>query len=136
LEIYLHSVWRYTSSLFGDIPPLCLTSPLFYLFKINLHSSNGKVKIQGKLSEVFDIERTLRQGGVLSTVLFNTMLDKEYWDGSLWNNVQQNETVHNECRRCISTWTIGEVHNFTCLGTLINSKKYNKWKNKIKDFCR
>jgi hypothetical protein len=34
------------------------------------------VKIQGHLTEVFGIERGLRQGDALSTTLFNTVLEK------------------------------------------------------------
>jgi len=39
-------------------------------------NSNGKVKIQGKLTEVFNIERVLRQGDTLSITLFNILLEE------------------------------------------------------------
>jgi len=46
------------------------------LIKTTLKNSNGKAKIQGKLTEVFNIERVLRQGDALSRILFNILLEE------------------------------------------------------------
>jgi glutaminase len=46
------------------------------VIKISLQDSNGKVKIQGQLTEAFGIERSLKQDDVLSTALFNVVLEK------------------------------------------------------------
>lgn len=42
----------------------------------SLHIPNGKVKIQGHLTEVFKTERGYGQGDALSTILFNITLKK------------------------------------------------------------
>ena len=58
-----------------------------------LQDSNGKVKIQGKPTEAFGIERGLRQGGALSTTLFNIVLDKVNTEtnpnGTIFNRTRQ-----------------------------------------------
>jgi len=51
-----------------------------------LKNSNGKVKIQGKLTEVFNTERVLRQGDALSRILFNILLEELIW------NIESNPT--------------------------------------------
>lgn len=38
--------------------------------------SYGKEKIHGKLTEVFNIERVLRQGDTLSRISFNILLEE------------------------------------------------------------
>jgi len=40
------------------------------LITMSLHNSNGEVKIQGHLTEVYETERRLGQGDALSTILF------------------------------------------------------------------
>ena len=46
------------------------------LTKMELHDSNGKLKIQGKMTEVFGIQRGWRQCDALSTTMFNTVLEE------------------------------------------------------------
>jgi hypothetical protein len=41
-----------------------------------LQDSEGKVKIQGQLTEVFGVERDLEQGDSLSTTWFSMLLEK------------------------------------------------------------
>ena len=36
----------------------------------------GKVTIQGEISDLFDIQRGVRQGDALSTILFNIVLER------------------------------------------------------------
>ena len=43
---------------------------------MTLQDSNGKVKIQGQMTKALGIERGLRQGDVMSTALFNIVLEK------------------------------------------------------------
>jgi hypothetical protein len=52
-----------------------IPNKLMNLIKM-MQDSNGKVKIQGQLTEAFDIERGLRQGKTLSTMLFHIVLEK------------------------------------------------------------
>ena len=49
---------------------------LMYITKMMLQDSDGKVKIQGQLTEAFGIERDLRQGDPLSTTLFSMLQEK------------------------------------------------------------
>jgi hypothetical protein len=56
------------------------------------------VKIQGELTEAFDTERGLRQGDALSTILFNTVLEKVIWN----IETNPNEMIFNRTRQYIS----------------------------------
>ena len=68
------------------------------LKKMTLKDSNGKVKIQGQSTEAFGIEIGLRQGDVLSTTLFNIVLEK------LIRNIEtsSNRTIFNGTRQYIA----------------------------------
>jgi hypothetical protein len=46
------------------------------LVSMSLTNTKGKVVIQGQVSENFKIERESKQGNVLSTILFNSVLEK------------------------------------------------------------
>jgi hypothetical protein len=45
------------------------------LTEMTLQDSNGKVKIQGHLTEALNLERCLRQGDAPSTILFNIVME-------------------------------------------------------------
>jgi hypothetical protein len=64
-----------------------IPNKLVTLIKMMLKNSNGKVKIQGKLTEVFNTERVLRQGDALSIILFNILLEELIW------NIESKPTV-------------------------------------------
>jgi Reverse transcriptase (RNA-dependent DNA polymerase). len=68
------------------------------LIKVMLKDSNGKVKIQGQLIEVFGIDRGLRQGDTQSITLLNIVLEK------LIRNIEtnQNGTLFKKTRQCIA----------------------------------
>jgi hypothetical protein len=63
-----------------------------------LQDSNRKMKIQGKLTAVFGIERGWRQGDALSTALFNIVL------GKVISNIETNPngTIFNRTREYIT----------------------------------
>jgi hypothetical protein len=42
---------------------------------MTLENSKSKVKIQGQMSDVFQVKRGLKQGDALSTVLFNVVFE-------------------------------------------------------------
>lgn len=46
-------------------------SKLIRLVQMNLTSTKCQVKVEGQLSKEFEINQGLRQGDVLSTLLFN-----------------------------------------------------------------
>ena len=46
------------------------------LIKMTLEGTWTKVQVEGELTEEFDVQRGLRQGDVLSTILFNLALEK------------------------------------------------------------
>ena len=43
---------------------------------MTLENNKGKVAIQGELADEFDIGKGVRQGGALSTILFNIVLER------------------------------------------------------------
>jgi hypothetical protein len=49
---------------------------LITLVSVSLTNTKGKVAVQGEITEEFNIERGLMQGDVLSTILFNFVLEK------------------------------------------------------------
>jgi hypothetical protein len=53
-----------------------LAAKLITVNKITLSRTYNKVKIQNKLSGSFRTERGIRQGDLLSTLLFNICLEK------------------------------------------------------------
>jgi hypothetical protein len=53
-----------------------ILNKLVNLIKLTLQGSYGKMKIQGQLTEAFNIERGLRQSGTLPTILLNVVLEK------------------------------------------------------------
>lgn len=68
------------------------------LIKMTLQNPNGKLKIQGQLTEAFGIEIELRQGDALSTTLFNIVLDK------VIRNIEtsSNGTIFNRSRQYVA----------------------------------
>jgi hypothetical protein len=68
------------------------------LIRINLLDSNGKVKTQGKLTEEIGIKRGLKQGDVLSTTLFNIVLEK------VTRNIETfpSGKIVNSTRQCVA----------------------------------
>jgi hypothetical protein len=76
------------------------------VIKLTLQGSNDKVKIQGQLTEAFDIERGLRQSCALPTILLNVVLEK------VIRNIQTNQDGMNVNRMTQCTaygrWMIGE----------------------------
>ena len=60
---------------------------------MTLQVSNGKVQIQGQLTEASGMERGLRQGDALFTALFNTVSDKVNTEtnpnGTIFNRTRQ-----------------------------------------------
>jgi hypothetical protein len=62
-----------------------------------LQDSNGKVKIQGRMTKALGIERGLRQGDALSTALFNIVLEKVI--GNI--EINTNGTIFKRVRRYI-----------------------------------
>jgi hypothetical protein len=53
-----------------------ISGKLITLVSISITNTKGKVAIQGEVSENFKIERGLKQGDVLSTIIFNFILGK------------------------------------------------------------
>jgi len=68
---------------------------LVKLIKMTLQDANGEVKIQSQQTKASGIERGLRQGDALFTMLFNIVLDKviknlqTYLDGTIFNRMSQ-----------------------------------------------
>jgi hypothetical protein len=62
--------------LYNTLKEFGIPNKLVSLIKITLENSKSKVKIQGQMSEVFQVKRGLKQGDALSTVLFNVVLEK------------------------------------------------------------
>jgi hypothetical protein len=62
---------------------------------MTLQDANGEVKIQSQQTKASGIERGLRQGDALFTMLFNIVLDKviknlqTYLDGTIFNRMSQ-----------------------------------------------
>ena len=62
--------------LYESLKEFGIPKKLVKLIKMMLQDSDGKVKIQGQLTEVFGIERDLGQGDSLSTAQFSMLLEK------------------------------------------------------------
>ena len=64
-------------------------------FKQKSETPTSKVKILGQMTKAFDIGRGQRQGDVLSTTLFNIVLEKvirnteTHLNGTIFNRVRQ-----------------------------------------------
>jgi hypothetical protein len=71
---------------------------LVRLVKMTLANTNSKVKSQGKLSPSFETTIGLRQGDLLSTLLFNLCMEK------IIKNVRINQggTIYNGTRQCLA----------------------------------
>jgi len=71
---------------------------LVRLVKMTLTNTNRKVKIQGKLSPSFETVIGLRQGNLLSTLLFNLCMEK------IVRNVRINPggTIYNRTRQYLA----------------------------------
>ncbi|KAG8223826.1 hypothetical protein J437_LFUL003714 [Ladona fulva] len=76
---------------------------LIGLIQITLRNTRGKVKIEGNLTRKFEINQGLRQGDVLSTMLFNVVLERVMRKkqvnkqvGILFNRISQNLAYAND----------------------------------------
>jgi sorting nexin-29 len=75
-----------------------ISMKLVRLVRMTLTNTNSKVKIQGKLSLSFETTIGLRQGGSLSTLLFNLYMER------IIRNVRINPggTIFNRTRQCLA----------------------------------
>jgi len=65
---------------------------------MTLQDSNGKVKIQGRMTKALGIERGLRKGEAMSTALFNIVLEKVIGN----NEINMNGTSFKTARQYIA----------------------------------
>jgi hypothetical protein len=84
--------------LYEILKELVIPEKLVNLINIMLQNSNRKMKIQGKLTAAFGIERGWRQGDALSITLFNIVL------GKVIRNMETNPngTIFNRTRQYIA----------------------------------
>ena len=84
--------------LYEILKELVIPEKLVNLIKIMLQFSNIKMKIQGKLTAAFGIERGWKQGDALPTTLFNIIL------GKVVRNIETNPngTIFNRTRHYIA----------------------------------
>jgi hypothetical protein len=68
------------------------------LIEISLTHTRGKVVIQGSTTDDFKVDRGLKQGDVISTILFNIIL--EYMISRL--TITPKVTVFNRVTHCIA----------------------------------
>ena len=84
--------------LYEILKELVIPEKLANLIKMMLQDSNRKIKILGKWTAAFGIERGWRQGDALSTALFNIVL------GKVIKNIETNSngTIFNRTRQYIA----------------------------------
>lgn len=66
----------YRSKMYETLQEFGIPDKLIRLVRMCLNNSAARVRVQGGFSDVFSISRGLRQGDVLSTILFNLTLER------------------------------------------------------------
>lgn len=100
-QLYIDFKQAYDSvrrkDLYSAMKELGIPHKLIRLVQMTLRQTDCKVKIEGEISKGFEVNQGLRQGDVLSTLLFNIALEKVMRrvdesnpGGTLFNRITQN----------------------------------------------
>ena len=87
-----------TTQSYKTLKEFWIPKKLENLIKMTLQDSNGKVKIQGRMTKALGIERGLRKGEAMSTALFNIVLEKVIGN----NEINMNGTSFKTARQYIA----------------------------------